>query len=163
MKMSRPRSEKSRHTLALTVFLTAVYSVPLGAQGVNDQEAVDRIIGSEVREEQVQSDDGDERLITAIDKSSENTDVVRKVTNLERVDIIFLPDSSAVEGGPPPKIAAKLSENSETVESLRRELEANALLYHAINSKNVLINDVLAIEFDGDKRVVIFAAAKPSQ
>ena len=102
-------------------------------------------------------------MITAIDKSSENTDIVRKVTNLERVDIVFLPDSSAVEGGPPPKVAAKLSERSETVESLRRELQANALLYHAINSKNVLIGDVLAIEFDGDKRVIIFAAAKPPQ
>ena len=55
MKKSRRRPGKSGHTLALTAFLVAAYSLPLGAQGLNDQEAVDRIIGSEVREEEVQS------------------------------------------------------------------------------------------------------------
>lgn len=163
MKTSRTKSVNSVHTLALTAFLAASFhSLPLGAQDLNDEEAIDRIIGSEVREEQVQSAAGDDRVITAMDKSGENTEIVRKVTNLERVDIVFLPGASAVEGGPPPKIAAKLSENSETVKSLRRELEANALLYHALNSRNVLIDDILAIEFDGDKRVTVFAAAKPS-
>ena len=149
------------HMLAAAAFIAAsLQSLPLSAQ---DQQAVDRIVGSEVREEQVQSEAGDDRVIAAIENLSTNIDVVRKVTTLERVDIVYLPDSSKAEGGPPQKIATKLSEHSEAVDNLRRELEGNALPYHAINSRNVLIQDILAIEFDGEKHLVIFAAAKPSQ
>tara|TARA_R110002020_G_scaffold145996_3_gene320414 strand:+ start:4611 stop:5105 length:495 start_codon:yes stop_codon:yes gene_type:complete len=152
------------HRLAAAMLIAAaVHAAPVGAQGLNDQEAVDRIVGSEVNEEEVRSEAGDERVIAAIEKLSDNIDIVRKVTTLDRVDIVYLPDSSRVEGGPPEKIATKLSEHSEAVDTLRRELEGNALLYHAINSKDVLIQDVLAIEFDGDKNMVIFAAAKPAQ
>jgi len=152
------------HGLAATAFLAAsVHSLPLGAQGVTDQEAVDRIVGSEVHEEEVRTDSGDDRVVAAIENLSDYIDIVRKLTSLDRVDIVYMPESSRVEGGPPAKIAAKLTEHGETVDNLRRELEGNALLYHAITSKNVLIQDVLAIEFDGEKNLVIFAAAKPAQ
>lgn len=144
----------------------AIVSMPaaMAQTSASDQQAapVDRIVDSEVHEEQVQSADDPGRVIAAIEQASENTSLVRKVTDLDRVDIIFMPDSAAVEGGPPPEIASKLDENSEGIDGLRRELESNALLYHAINSRNILITDVVGIEFDGDKHVVIFAAAKPS-
>ncbi|KJS09083.1 MAG: hypothetical protein VR78_16905 [Hoeflea sp. BRH_c9] len=164
MTTNRTISRTWIHGLAATAFLAvSVHSLPLGAQGVTDQEAVDRIVGSEVHEEEVRTDSGDDRVIIAIENLSENIDIIRKLTTLDRVDIIYMPDSSRAEGGPPAKIATKLTEHSETVDNLRRELEGNALLYHAINSKNVLIQDVLAIEFDGEKNLVIFAAAKPAQ
>ncbi|MBU4527635.1 MAG: hypothetical protein KUA43_11500 [Hoeflea sp.] len=164
MTTNRTISRKLAHGLAATAFLAiSGYSLPLGAQGVAEQEAVNRIVGSEVNEEQVRSQAGDDRVIVAIENLSENIDTIRKLTTLDRVDIVYMPDSSQIEGGPPAKIADKLTEHSETVDSLRRELEGNALLYHAINSKNVLIQDVLAVEFDGDKNLVIFAAAKPAQ
>lgn len=164
MTTNRPISRKWMQGLAATAFLAAsVHSLPLGAQGVVEQEAVDRIVDSEVNEEEVRSGASDERVIAAIENLGENIDIVRKLTTLDRVDIVYLPDASAVEGGPPANIATKLTEHSETIDNLRRELESNALLYHAINSKNVLIQDVLAVEFDGDKNLVIFAAAKPAQ
>ncbi|MDP3525255.1 MAG: hypothetical protein Q8S27_11795 [Hoeflea sp.] len=164
MTKTRTFSRTWMHGLASTAFLAAsLISLPLGAQGVADQEAVDRIVGSEVNEEQVRSEAGDDRVIVAIENLAENIDIVRKITTLDRVDIVYMPGSSQIEGGPPAKIAAKLSEHSETVDTLRRELEGNALLYHAINSKNVLVQDVLAVEFDGEKSLIIFAAAKPAQ
>lgn len=150
--------------LAVALLLAAsFYAAPAGAQGLNDQEAVDRIIGSEVTEEEVRTDAGDERAIAAIENLGSTVDIVRKINNLDRVEIVYLPDSSRTEGGPPAKIATKLSEHSEAVDTLRHELEGNALLYHTINSKNILIRDVLAVEFDGDKSLIIFAAAKPAQ
>ncbi|WP_052161126.1 hypothetical protein [Hoeflea sp. BAL378] len=148
---------------AMVLLAASVQAAPVHAQGVTDQEAVDRIVGSQVNEEEVRSEAGDERVIAAIEKLSDNIDIVRKITALDRVDIVYMPDSSRIEGGPPEKIASKLSEHSETVATLRRELEGNALLYHAINSKNILVQDVLAIEFDGEKNLIIFAAAKPAQ
>jgi len=164
MTTIRGISRKWIQGLAAMAFLAAsVHSLPLGAQGVVEQEAVDRIVDSEINEEEVRSGASDERVITAIENLGENIDIVRKLTTLDRVEIVYLPDSSAMEGGPPAEIATKLTEHSETVDSLRRELESNALLYHAINSKNVLIQDILAIEFDGGKTLVIFAAAKSAQ
>ena len=154
----------SARGLAVAVLLAvSMNAAPVGAQGLNDQEAVDRIIGSEVTEEEVRTDAGDERAIAAIENLSSNIDIVRKINNLDRVEIVYLPDSSRAEGGPSAKIATKLSEHSEAVDTLRHELEGNALLYHAINSKNILIRDVLAVEFDGEKNLIIFAAAKPGQ
>ncbi|OCW55530.1 hypothetical protein [Hoeflea olei] len=137
-------------------------AAPVSAQGLSDPEAVDRIIGSEVREQEVKSSAGDGRVIAAIEKLGDNLDAVRKITTLDRVDIVYLPQASRAEGGPAPEIATKLSEHSDSVDTLRHELQSNALLYHAINSKNVQISDVLAVEFDADATLVVFAAAKPS-
>jgi hypothetical protein len=36
------------------------------------------------------------------------------------------------------------------------------MLHHAIDSRGILVQDVLAIEFDGDGGAVIHAAAKPA-
>jgi hypothetical protein len=47
------------------------------------------------------------------------------------------------------------------VTQLRQELEGSAMLFHAIDSRGVLIRDVLGVEFDGPKTAIIFAAAKP--
>lgn len=167
MTMMRIKSNPWMLKLAATAFLaSSVASLPSGAQenGSGQQlRPTDRIVDSEVREEQVRSEDDTDRIIAAIENSNENTNRVRKVTDLDRVDIIFMADSTPVEGGPPEDIAAKLSENSGDVDSLRRELESNALFYHAINSRNILMRDVVAIEFDSDKHVVIFAATAPPQ
>ncbi|MEQ8481747.1 MAG: hypothetical protein RIC18_13900 [Hoeflea sp.] len=164
--IARPPVRTRFHSVVAAGVLAALVSAPsaMAQSSVSDQQAapVDRIIDSDVREDQVQSSDDSDRVIAAIEQAGENTSLVRKVTDLDRVDIVFMPDSAAVEGGPPPEIATKLDENSESIEGLRRELESNALLYHAINSRNLLITDVVGIEFDGDKHMVIFAAAKPS-
>ncbi|MEQ8305453.1 MAG: hypothetical protein RIA09_02745 [Hoeflea sp.] len=160
-----PARSRLQCVVAASLFAAVVSVPPAMAQtSASDQQAapVDRIIDSEVHEEQVQTADDSDRVIAAIEKASENTSLVRKVTDLDRVDIVFMPDSAAVEGGPPAEIATKLDENSESIDGLRRELESNALLYHAINSRNILITDVVGIEFDGEKHMVIFAAAKPS-
>jgi len=149
---------------AATILGSLSWSVPAIAEenlGNRQQQSVERIIGSEVREKQARSEDDTDRIIAAIEKSSENTNRIRKVTNLDRLDIIFMPDSTAVEGGPPEEVASRLSEYSRNVDDMRRELESNALFYHAVNSRNILIKDILAIEFDSDTHVVIFAAANP--
>ena len=50
MTTNRPISRKWMRGLAATAFVAAlVHSLPLGAQGVIEQEAVDRIVDSEVK------------------------------------------------------------------------------------------------------------------
>ena len=135
---------------------------PALAQGLDAEGAVDAIVGSEIKEEQARADADADKVIAAIDKTEENISTVRKLTNLDRVEIVFLPDAAQDEGGPPPRIESRIEESKQAIETLRKEIEGNAMLYHAINSRQILMRDVLAIEFDDSNGVVVYAAAKPA-
>ena len=132
---------------------------PAIAQALDDS-ARETIIGSEVGEEQVEAAADPQRVIAAIEKTPENIPAVRKTIKLDKVEIVYLPDAAAAEGGPPPAIARKVEERKDEIAELRQEIEGNAMLYHAIDSRQVLLRDVLAVEFD-DTGVLIYAAAKP--
>lgn len=143
------------------LIFTALVAAPAAAQGLDAQGAIDTIIGSEVKEQETTAIADPARVMAAIDKSVENADRVRKLTQANGVDIIFLSDSTANEGGPPPEIEAKLKERDPEVTQLRKELESNALLYYAIDSRQVMMRDVLAIEIDDNQAIMVYAAAKP--
>lgn len=150
------------HALAAFAFLVASSpDMTLMAQGLESQKAIDTIIGSEVHEDEASASADPDKIITAIESTAANTSEVRKVSSLDKVDIIFLPD--AAESGLPPKVDAKVKEHEKAIIDLRKELEGNAMLFHAINSRAVLMRDVLAIEFDSPKSVIIYAMAKPTR
>lgn len=122
---------------------------------------VDAIIGSDVSEAEAQAAAEPDTVIAAIEKTAESTEAVRKASKLDKVEIVFLTDSAKTEGGPPPPIEAKVKQHSDEIAKLREELQGNAMLFHAIDSRQVLIDDVLAVTFEGTERAVIYAAAKP--
>lgn len=134
----------------------------LAQPGTENQQAIDAIIGTEVQEEEAQASTDAQRLIAAIDRTAENTAIVRKTSNLAKVDIVFLPDAARTEGGPPPEVEAKVKEREKEITELRKEIEGNAMLFHAIDSRQILPQDVLAVEFDDANGVVIYAAVKPA-
>lgn len=131
-------------------------------QGTENKEAVDVIIGTKVQEEEVQASADPGKVIAAIEKTREQIATVRKTSSLDKVDIVFLADAAVTEGGPPPEIEAKVKEHEADIMELRKEIEGNAMLFHAIDSRQILPRDVLAVEFDGSNGVVIYAAAKPA-
>ena len=59
-------------------------------------------------------------------------------------------------------IGSEVQEREQEISELRQEIEGNAMLFHAIDSRQILLRDVLAVEFDGNA-VVIYAAAKPAE
>jgi hypothetical protein len=149
------------HTVAaLALFEAAVPN--LHAQGLESPETVNRIVGSQVRQEEAKASAETKKISTAIDRTRENIGTVRKTSKLDKVDIVFLTDAARSEGGPPPAIESKIKQHQDDVAELRKEIEANALLFNAIDSRRVLAEDVLAVEFDDPGKVVIYAAAKPS-
>jgi hypothetical protein len=123
--------------------------------------AMERIIGTDVREEEEATADEERQVIAAIENTGETINAVRMATSLNGIRIVFLSDAIASEGGPTAKVEAKIEEFNGEIRTLRQELEGNAILYHAIDSHHVLIRDVLAVEFDDQKRAIIYAAAKP--
>ena len=152
----------SRHGLPFAVALLASLSVAAHAQGINAQESIDQIVQSDVHEEEAEAAADADKVIAAIEKSRANTSAVRKVTVLDRLDIVYLPDASAAEGGPPDDIDEKLTEHESEIEAMRAEMRGNAMLFHALDSRNILIEDVLAIDFDDQRGATVYAAAKPS-
>lgn len=140
----------------------AMLDAGVQAQGLDSQKAIETIIGSEVGEEEAAAEADSGKIVAAIEKTLENTSVVRMVTHLDRIDIKFVSDAAATEGGLPQEIEAKVEEHKDEIANLRQELEGNAMLYHAIDSRQVLLRDILAIEFDEQSRAIIYAAAKPA-
>lgn len=154
------RAQVLASAAALLAFLNVE---PAGAQGLESEGTIDAIVQAPVREEEQQAAADPAKVVAAIDRTAENISSVRKTTNLESLQIVFLADSTLAEGGPPKEIEAKLAEKEQDVTTLRQEIEGNALLYHAINSRQVLMRDILGIEFgERGNNVVVYAAAKPA-
>ena len=154
----------SDHRMPITAvaLLVMALAAPGGvsAQGLQDPDAIDTIIGSDVREEEVNAADDAERVMSAIENTGDSARKVRMTTNLDQLDIVFLADAAVTEGGPPRVIVEKIEAHADEIAALRQEIEGNALLYHAINSRRVLVRDILAIEFDDEGGAVVYAAAK---
>lgn len=151
-------------TAAATIATILAGPVPeAGAQGFESQDTVEKIVGSEVRQEEARAAADAAKIIAAIDRTSDNVGTVRKTSRLDKIDIVFLADATVTEGGPPPEIEAKVKEHKKEIADLRKEIEGNAMLFHAIDSRQILPRDVLAIDFDSPTSVVIYAAAKPTQ
>src|SRR5690606_20073011 len=94
-------------TIAVALVLVAMAAAPaLHAQGLQDSETIDKIIGSKVQEEQVEAAADMDRVIKAIETTADSIGTVRKTTALDLVDIVFLTDAAASEGGPPAAISA---------------------------------------------------------
>lgn len=149
--------------LLLALVLGAALGGPASSQGLNGEKAVEGIVGdSDIRQEEATTSAEEQKVLAAIDKTAENTSTVRKLSAAKHVDIIFLADATRAEGGPSPKIARKLKDHEGDIVALRQEVEANALLFHAVNSRRVLPKDILAVEFPDSESVIVYAAAKPS-
>ena len=151
----------ARYFAVAALILSAMSGMAV-AQSLDDS-TVESIVGSGVKEEEATAAAERAEVLAAIDGSAEAVSLVRKAASLDSVDIVFLSDTARTEGGPPPDIAAKTKQHEAEIALLRQEVEANAMLYHAINSRGVLVADILAVTFDGPKKVIIYAMAKPSR
>ncbi len=155
-------------SLAVTLILGGAAGLSASAQGLSEepggQKAVEGIVGdSEIRQEETTTSAQEEKVIAAIDKTAESIGAVRKLSVAKQVDIVFLADAAKIEGGPPPKIERKLKDHESDVAVLRQEIEANALLFHAVDSRRVMTKDILAVEFPDPETVVVYAASKPER
>ncbi|MBZ9890954.1 hypothetical protein EN962_00960 [Mesorhizobium sp. M7A.F.Ca.CA.001.09.2.1] len=155
-------STRMQAVAAMTFLAAAGPAAGLKAQGLESTETVNRIVGSQVKQEEAKANTEAGNVNTAIDRTRENIGTVRKTSKLDKVDIVFLTDAARSEGGPPPEIETKVKQHQDDITELRKEIEANALLFNAIESRRVQAQDVLAVEFDNPGKIVIYAAAKPS-
>lgn len=140
--------------LAAAFVLAAIPDTALFAQGLDSEGAIEAIVGSEVTtgEEPARADEA--RIVAAIENTGEAAAEVRRKFALDHVGIIFLPDLGEANTA----IEARMEEFSDRIEELRVEIQASAIFYHALDSRSVLLTDVVAVEFDDDNGVTIFVS-----
>lgn len=142
--------------LMLALMIAVASGGPLIAQGLDAEGAIETIVGSDVKtsEEPVAADEG--RIVAAIERTPENIGEVRRRFAIDRVDIVFLPDFGEEETA----VEAKAAEFESPIAELRNEIQASAIFYHAVDSRSVLLTDVIALEFGDDNGVTIFVAGR---
>lgn len=124
----------------------------LMAQGLDTEGAIDAIVGSDVTTGEERAAGDEDRIVAAIENSAQVAAEVRRKFSLDRVEIVFLPD---LDDGTT-KIEAKLEEFQPQVTELRESIQGSAMFYHAVASRSVMLNDVVALEFDDKNGVTIF-------
>lgn len=144
--------------LASAMLLVAPPNMAIMAQGLDAEGAIDAIVGSDVTTGQDETAQAQERLVAAIENTSESTAEVRRKFSLDQVEIIFLPDLGHGET----EVDEALDEYSDQIAELRQAIEGSAMFYHAIDSRRVLLRNVVALEFDNDDVVVFVQGEQPA-
>ena len=148
------------HAAALAAFLMASHpGMPLMAQGLQNESAIDTIVDAPVGTEQKSVAGEEERIAKAIRNSRDNASAIRKLFNVDKVDIVFVPEL-ADEGS---ALDKTINDNKDAIGELRVAIEGNALFYHAVDSRSVLLRDVVAVEFGEGNDVTVFAAGTDPQ
>lgn len=139
--------------------LACAPDIALLAQGLDADGAIETIIGSDVEtaEEGVASDEA--RVIAAIANSSQTAAEVRKRFSVDNVTILFLPDLDEKEGE---AVKMAIEEFRTGIASLREAIQGSAIFYHAVDSRSVLLDDIIAVEFgDANDVTILVAGRKP--
>lgn len=139
-------------TAALTLVLALGLHSPLSAQGLQSEEAIDAIVGSKVKTEEVEAGDAGKRVIAAIAAATENAERVRKTFSLDEIDIVFLPDLEDGGNG----IGKAIDQHESGITLLREAIEGSALFFHAVDSRSIQLRDVVALEYADNGAVTIF-------
>ncbi|MCC5779978.1 hypothetical protein H7H48_13025 [Nitratireductor sp. B36] len=152
--MARPTTGEARIHLITAVALVAAFvlQTPLFAQGLQREEAIDAIVGSEVKTEEVEAESASSRILAAIDATAANAERVRKTFSLDEIDIVFLPDLEEKDS----RISSAIAENEEQIAMLREAIEGSALFFHAVDSRSIPLRDVVALEYAERGGVTIF-------
>jgi hypothetical protein len=141
---------------ALAAFLVAAHpSMPLQAQGLENEKAIETIVDAPVATEEKTVAEEEGRIAEAIESSREHAAEIRKRISIDKLDIVFVPEL-AEDSSP---LGKAIEDNDEAIKELRIALEGSAMFYHAIDSRSVLLRDVVAVEFGEGNDVTVFAAS----
>lgn len=126
------------------------------AQGPGVEGSRETIVDAPVVTEERPVAEENERIAAAIGRSTGNAAELRKRFNIGQVDIVFVPGLAE----PDSPLADVIAANAASIEALRKEIEGSAIFYHAVASRQVLLRDIIAVEFGDGEAVTIFVARR---
>lgn len=149
--------QPKRMAIALGLALTlATAPLPLVAQGLDAEGAIETIIDADVGTAEKTVREEEVRIGAAIEKSQENAAEIRKRFRMSELEIVFVPELSEAES----TLDEKLKDHAEGIRELQTAIESSAIFFHAINSHQVLLRDIIAVEFGDNDDITIFAAGQ---
>jgi hypothetical protein len=125
------------------------------AQGLDAEGARETIIDAPVSTEVKPVAGEDSRIAAAIARSDENGAEIRRRFSVGEIEIVLV-EGLADAASP---LADAIAGHGEEIAALRKEIEGSAIFYHAIDSLQILLRDVVAVEFGENGAVTIFVAA----
>ncbi len=137
--------------VALMFLIAPLANPPLLAQGLDSEESIDAIVGSDVKTGEAANEEQAERVVAAIENTIASAESVRKAFNLNTLEIVFLPGDT--ETGP---IGEAVAEHREEIVALQESIEGSAMFYHAVDSRSIMLRDIVAVEFGDNDVVTIF-------
>lgn len=152
------RDSRWLHAMAFMVFvLASTPNLPLLAQGLDNEEAIESIVGSPVDTEEHDVDAREAaRVIAAIERNGETASEVRKAFNLNEMKIVFIPEAQQ-EDSP---IAAAIARNEAGIQNLRQAIQGNAMFFHSVDSRSISLDDIVALEFGENATATIYVAGR---
>lgn len=153
-------SDRRRFTLSLALVFAFMPGPALLAQGLDAQETIETIVGSQVEtaEEAIGADE--EGIIAAIENSLDNAADIRKRFALDNVRIVFLPDLAEKDGAAQGRVRAVMEKFDSEITTLQESIQGSAIFYHAVNSRSILLNNIVAVQFGDKNDVTIFVAGR---
>lgn len=141
---------------ALVVTGLVALGGPAMTQGLDAEGAIDTIVGSDVTTGEEKASNDEARIVAAIENSSTAAAAVRRKFSLDKVEIVYIPDVDDAETS----LEAKLEQYKPQVNELRESIQGSAMFYHAIDSRSIMLTDVIAVEFDDANGVTIFVSGE---
>ena len=154
------KPDRRRLVLPLALLLAGMPGQVLLAQGLDAQETIETIVGSpvETAEEAIGADEAG--IIAAIENSLDNATDIRKRFTLDNVRIVFLPDLAEKDGAAQNRVRAVMEKYRSEINTLQESIQGSAIFYHAVNSRSILLNNIVAVQFTDKNDVTIFVAGR---
>lgn len=130
------------------------------AQGLDAEETIETIVGSQIETAEETAATDEAGIIAAIEQSLDNAAEVRKRFSIDNVRIVFLPDLVDKDAASQTPVGVAMEKFSAEIAKLREDIQGSAIFYHAINSRSILLVDIVAVQFGDDNDVTILVAGQ---
>lgn len=136
-------------------------SSPVLSQSFENQDASENIADSEITVEDTKAAERADDLLQTIGSLNESIDRVKIITNMEKIDVAYLSDLIGADA--PTEVEKAIEANSERISELQKALEASAIFYNALTSRNVNIPDVVSIALDEPNATIFVRGVAPDE
>lgn len=153
-------AERIYLVVSLAFLLALMSGTTLIAQGLDAQETIETIVGSQVETTEEAAATDEAGIVAAIEQSLDNAAEIRKRFSLDNVRIVFLPDLEDKVAAAQTPVGVAMQKYSSEITRLREDIQGSAIFYHAINSRSILLNDIIAVQFGDKNDVTILVAGR---
>ncbi len=146
-------------TIATALTFSLIGKAPLAkAQGVDPEKALDQMFNGFVLVDRSKMDEEiRDDIIAAIGHSSKMAAEVRKLFKIDRMILVGVSDEVATVE----PVKEAMAKNKEGLIELRQAVEGSALLYNMLESRGLLMSDLVAAEFLGESNIRLYVTGNP--